>query len=144
MNYDIYLCYRRDGGAPMAQLLYTKLTDSGYKVFIDLEEMQQGDFNEQLLTVIENANDIVLILSKGALDRCVDEGDCVRRELCHALQREKNIVPFQVPGFEWPANLPQNLEKLPKLQWVEYHPIYYSASLEKLESYLLSQKHPKS
>ena len=35
MLYDVFICYRRDGGDFLAYRIYKDLTDSGYSVFID-------------------------------------------------------------------------------------------------------------
>ena len=76
-KYDVFLSYRRDGGETMAILLRDRLVLKGYRVFLDVESLNPGSFNEQLLDVIENCNDFVLVCSKGSLDRCNKRGDWV-------------------------------------------------------------------
>ena len=40
MKYDIFISYRRDGGDTLAQLIYDRLTDRGYSVFLDIESLR--------------------------------------------------------------------------------------------------------
>jgi len=118
-KYDVFISYRRDGGENFATILYERLTAKGYRVFQDVEEMNPGPFNEQLLEVIERCTDVIVICSKGALDRCANEGDWVRREIAHALQKGKNVVPVLLRNFAWPENLPEDLAELPNKAGVE-------------------------
>jgi len=112
-RYDVFLSYRRDGGETMAILLRDRLVAKGYRVFLDVENLRSGDFNEKLLNIIENCTDFIVVLSAGSLDRCVNEGDWVRREIAHGLKHNKNVIPMLLRGFEWPENLPGDISQLP-------------------------------
>ncbi|MBR3765583.1 MAG: toll/interleukin-1 receptor domain-containing protein, partial [Muribaculaceae bacterium] len=90
-KYDIFISYRRDGGLELADSIYQRLINAGYSVFIDLEQLNSGRFNEKLLTVIENCTDFILVLPPNALDRCSDADDWVRLEIEHAKKHNKNI-----------------------------------------------------
>ena len=92
MKYDIFISYRRDGGDTLSQLIYDRLTHRGYRVFLDIESLNAGKFNEKLLEGIEECNDMVIILPPKALDRCKNEGDWLYRELEHGIKNKKNIV----------------------------------------------------
>ena len=107
--FNIFISYRRDGGELGAQVIYEHLVRLGYSVFYDIETMTAGQFDETLLTRIEEASDFVLILSKNALDRCDSEADWVRREIAHALKMNKNIIPVMLRGFAFPTNLPEDI-----------------------------------
>ena len=58
MKYDIFISYRRDGGDTLAQLIYDRLTDRGYSVFLDIESLRSGKFNEKLFSVIDECRDV--------------------------------------------------------------------------------------
>ena len=109
MANGVFISYRRDGGELGAQLIYEHLVRLGYSVFYDIETMTAGQFDETLLTRIEEARDFVLILSKNALDRCASEADWVRREIAHALKMNKNIIPVMLRGFAFPEDLPKDI-----------------------------------
>ena len=100
-KYDVFLSYRRNGGVETAQLLYDRLTRKGYRVSFDLETLRSGKFDEQLYTRIEQCQDVVVIMSKGALEvRENPEDDWLRLEVKHALDHQKNIVPVFLRDFE--------------------------------------------
>ena len=94
MAYDIFISYRRRGGFETAKHLYDLLTKDGYRVSFDIDTLRNGDFDTELLRRIDECRDFILILSEGALDRCVDpsavaSADWVRCELAYALEKNK-------------------------------------------------------
>ena len=111
-KYDIFLSYRRDGGETMSVLLRDRLFAMGYRVFLDIESLNSGSFNEKLLSVIEGCTDVLVVCSQNSLDRCVNENDWMRFEIAHALKHHKNVIPIMLRGFEWPDNLPGDVEAL--------------------------------
>ena len=48
----------------------------GFSVFIDVEKLEAGKFKDKLIQSIMEARNFVLVLSAGALDRCVQDDDC--------------------------------------------------------------------
>ncbi|MCL2633048.1 MAG: TIR domain-containing protein [Oscillospiraceae bacterium] len=140
-SYDVFISYRRDGGESMAILLHDRLTAKGYSVFLDVESLNSGTFNTQLLSVIEKCKDVIVVLSKGCLDRCVNEDDWVRMELAHAFKFKRNVVPFMLRGFEWGDNLPEDISELPLQNGVNSNSNeYFDASIERLVKKFLNSK----
>ena len=130
---QIFICYRREGGSEMARLVHESLRQRGFKVFMDVEELKSGQFNESLLLEIEAATDVIVILTPASLDRCFQEGDWLRWEVGHAIACEKNVVPVMVRGFAWPSQpLPDDLKRLPYYQGVEPSHDLFEASIDKL------------
>ena len=78
MGTSVFISYRRDGGEGFAQLLHDKLKKKGYHVFYDIESIGAEEFDTRILHAINQADVVLLVLSKGALDRCANEGDWVR------------------------------------------------------------------
>lgn len=140
-KYDIFISYRRDA-FESANLFATRLKAMGYRVFFDLETMNPGKFNIQLLDVISQCKDFILVLSPNALNRCNDEEDWVRREIICALEHNKNIIPIMLSGFEWPNPMPKGMEELSNYQAIAPVPnTYYDQLVERLKSYLTSKPH---
>ena len=108
-SYDIFISYRRDNGWDTAKHLRDILTAKGYSVFFDVDSLRSGNFNTALLDVIKNCTDFIIILSPNSLDRCVNEGDWVRRELACALQAGKNVIPVTSAKFHFPEKLPEDI-----------------------------------
>ena len=141
MTYDIFISYRRDGGFETASLIAEKLRNAGYKVFLDVESLRAGKFNEQLFSIIAQCKDFILVLPKDGLERCVNETDWVRQEVIFAMQHNKNIIPIMLSGFQWGETLPEGLEGLDKFQAItagDHN--YFDAAIDRLKSYLKSKK----
>lgn len=142
-RYDIFISYRRDS-FNQANLICTRLKALGYRVFIDVEALNSGKFNEQLLTVIENCKDFILVLPPNALDRCVNDDDWVRREVMCAMENKRNIIPIMLAGFAWPSPMPEGMEELCMFQSLAPMPdMYFDMQIKKLQGYLKSKAHFK-
>lgn len=139
-QYDIFISYRRSS-YDLANLIATRLKAAGYTVFFDIEALRAGKFNEQLYEVIDNCKDFVSVLPPNALDRCVNEDDWVRLEICRAMQKEKNIVPVMLNGFTWPNPMPQGMEELCNYQALTASSVeYFDLSMERLQKRYLTCK----
>lgn len=138
-KHDIFISYRRDGGEFTAKMLRDRLTELGYRVFFDVETLRSGNFNTKLYEAIDQCDDFLLVLSPGALDRCVYPDDWVRREIEYALMKGKNVVPVLLRGFEFPKELPESLQKLPQCNGLEANSQLFDAFLEMLQEFLKSK-----
>lgn len=141
-NYDIFISYRRSS-YDTANLIATRLKAAGYSVFFDLESLRAGKFNEQLYEVIENCKDFVSVLPPNALDRCVNEDDWVRLEICHAMKHDKNIIPVMLNGFTWPQPMPVGMEELCNYHAMTANSVeHFDMVMESLQrKYLVSKPH---
>lgn len=83
-KYDIFISYRREGGDKYARTIQQAL-EKQYRVFLDFDELKDGVFDQRILDAINESPVFLLILSKGALDRCVNEKDWVRQEILQAV-----------------------------------------------------------
>lgn len=140
MQYSVFISYRREGAFDTACLIAEKLRNRGYRVFLDVESMRSGKFNEQLYSVIGQCRDFVLVLPPGGLDRCDNGDDWLRLEILHAMKHNKNIIPVMLKGFSWPRKMPEGLEGLENYQGVAASDInYFDSAMDKLMSYLESR-----
>lgn len=146
MAYDIFISYRRRGGFETAKHLYDLLTKDGYRVSFDIDTLRNGDFDTEQLRRIDECRDFILILSEGALDRCVDpsavaSADWVRCELAYALEKNKNIVPIMLAGFTaFPDNLPDDIRKVVRKNGPKYDSYYFDDFYRRLKSDFLETK----
>lgn len=127
--YDVFISYRRDGGFEMARLLYEHFKSVGLNPFFDLEELRSGQFNEKLYKAIDDSVNFLLVLPPNSLDRCKNDGDWLRLEIEHAMEKEKNIIPVMMSGFDWPEELPTSMSKLPYFNAVKMSREYFDATL---------------
>jgi tetratricopeptide (TPR) repeat protein len=133
----VFISYRREGGAETARLVRDALKERGYTVFLDVEELRSGPFNEALFGEIEASTDMVVVLAKDSLGRCSERNDWLRLEVSYAIKRKKNIVPIMLRDFEWPKEpLHESLKGLPLYNGIAASHEYFDASMDRLATLL--------
>ena len=138
MSRSVFISYRRDGGEFTGKVLYDTLRERGYNVFFDVESMNSGRFDRQIFDTIDKCESFILVLSKGALDRCTDPKDWVRREVEYAIDKHKNIIPVMLRGFTWPDDLCDSLKDLRYYEGVKASTDYWEASVDKICKFINS------
>ena len=143
MAYDIFISYRRSGGYETAKHLYDLLKHDGYKVSFDIDTLRNGDFDVELLKRIDECTDFIVVLNKGAFNKCFDlsinkKNDWLRNELAYALEKKKNIIPVMLEGFkEFPNNLPDDIARVSTKNASKYDSEYFDAFYERLKTNFL-------
>lgn len=106
--YDVFISYRRSNGSQLASLLKVHLqVKHGLSVFIDVDELASGKFDEAILDTIGRCRNFLMVLSPDALNRCKGDTamqDWVHRELVCAIEKSVGVVPVLDPQFRWPTN----------------------------------------
>lgn len=138
MSYNVFISYRREGGDTTARMVQQLLLNKKFSPFLDAENIRKGKFNDQLLSVINECDFFILILTPHALDRCINKDDWVRLEIEQALSRNKNIIPFMTTGFQFPDQLPDSINDIRNYQGVQFSTTYFEASMQNLFSLLSS------
>ena len=142
-SYDAFISYRRDGGHALAALLKVHLERNFNKhVYMDTEELEVGRFDEELLETIGRTPNFILILTKDCLARCAQKHDWLKREIMHALQTGRNVIPVMTDGFAFPGQsevelLPEAMRVLPSLQAVAWSSAHLESSVRKTAQYLV-------
>lgn len=78
---DVFVSYRRSNGSQLASLLKVHLQLRGFSVFIDVERLEAGKFDNNLLQSIQRAKHFLLVLTPKALERCI--GDSEKKDWVH-------------------------------------------------------------
>jgi len=145
----IFISYRREGGADLARVVRAELEKRGYDTFLDVEDLNEaGPFPDKLKTEISAAENVVVILSAGCLDRCIaatgdPSEDWFRQESALAMRLGKRVVPVIARDFQWPsAPLPEDIQELLHCQALTPSHDYFDASMDRLES-LLAGRRPR-
>ena len=97
-KFDIFISYRHDGGAQYARTLQLMLEKKGYRVFLDYDELRDGQFSPKIEAAIKGTTIYMILLSKGSMINCSSEGDWVRREIEIAIRENKRIIPVNPDG----------------------------------------------
>ncbi len=141
--FDTFISYRRIGGGNTAARIYDYLRLKNFNPFYDITGMSSGRFDEQLKVHLINSLNYVLILSKGALDRCAEPEDWVYKEIVTAIEHNLNVIVLKEEGFVYPDNMPQELEVLRMFQAIEYTEQTLSSRLEIMSTMLQYKKEIK-
>jgi hypothetical protein len=108
----------------------------GLKVFLDVEGLAQGSFEQGLQGSLDRSRAMVCVLSEGALDRCCSDPankDWVRKEIAIALEAGKILIPVTY-GFTWPApeTLPADIRAITSQNGVEWIHMYQQAPISSM------------
>jgi len=152
-NLDVFISYRRSNGSQLASLLKVHMQLRGFSTFIDVERLEAGKFDNNLLSSIRQARHFLLVLTPNALDRCfhdTDGKDWVHKEIVCALENDCNIIPI-VDNFTWPETerLPEDMRNVCTFNAVRWIHDYQDACVDKLERFMrgeggLRGEHPLS
>lgn len=139
-NLDIFISYRRSNGSQLASLLKVHMQLKEFSVFIDVERLEAGKFDNNLLNSVRQAKNFLLVLTPNSLDRCVADTDCkdwVHREIVAALQSGCNIIPI-LDNFQWPEpeELPEDMRAVCYFNGVRWIHDYQDACVDKIERFM--------
>ena len=105
-------------------------------VFLDVEDVDEADFEHSILTYLRRSSVVVLVITETtfAPERISQPEDWVRREVALALDLGKPIVLVGVDGRVAPPrdDLPENLRGLGRQQTIEFYPPYWDAAVDRL------------
>jgi len=141
---DVFISYRRSNGSQLASLLKVYLESRQFSVFLDIDRLEAGKFDNNLLQSIKEARNFVLVLTSGALDRCkddVEQKDWIHKEVACALNSCCNIIPV-LDNFKMPetADLPVSMRALTSYNGVNWVHEYQGACVDKLERFLKTKE----
>ncbi|KAM7413262.1 hypothetical protein PAMA_020578 [Pampus argenteus] len=137
---DVFISYRRTTGSQLASLLKVHLQVRGFSVFIDVEKLEAGKFEDKLIQSVQRARNFILVLSANALDKCMGDTamkDWVHKEIVTALAGKKNIVPV-TDNFTWPdpMSLPEDMRSILNFNGIKWSHEYQEATIEKILRFL--------
>lgn len=106
---DVFVSYRRSNGSQLASLLKVHLQLRGFSVFIDVERLEAGKFDNNLLQSIQKARHFLLVLTPNALDRCL--GDSEQKDWVHRVSDFIHIYLFSSKLFRRKISFFKNCSK---------------------------------
>ena len=141
-GYDIFISYRRSDGFATARLIYDRLTRVGYRVSFDLETLRSGNFNTQLYARINQCRDVIVIMSRDALDfRSNPDEDWMRLEISYALKQSRNIIPvfLRDVAVPPPSALPEDVRAITLMNGVTASDEHFDSTMAKIRRLLESK-----
>lgn len=125
----------------VARAVFQDLRAHQIDVFMDVESIGGGQFDTIIKHQILARPYFLLILTPKALERCEQPGDWLLREIDHALETARVIVPIVTPEFsrsDIPSFLPgRTAETLARLNTVNLVHEYWEAAMDRLRSRFL-------
>ena len=108
-----------------------------------LFRLEAGNFDGKILQSIQSAQNFILVLTSGALDRCMNDPkqkDWVHKEIVCALNSDCNIIPV-FDNFSMPKSkdLPVSIRALTLKNGVNWVHEYQTACMDKIERFIRSQ-----
>jgi tetratricopeptide (TPR) repeat protein len=131
----VFISYRRSSGSFIARAIFEDLRTNGFDSFMDVESIDNGQFDTIILNQIAARTHFVLILSPGTLERCNEPGDWLRREIETAMYEKRNIVPVLVGDFTFNGTekyLTGKLAELGRFNAVRMFHEYFDEAMERL------------
>ena len=143
-TYDVFISYRRQGGAEKAELTKGELVKRGFResrMFMDTRSISSGNYIESILDAMDKSGNVVVIITKGCFDNLPAESTWVK-EIEHALNQGKNIVPVYFDGISEvkSTDLPACILRFSLENAVMYVHQYADASFDRLASRLSKER----
>lgn len=139
-TYDVFISYRRQGGAEKAELVKAELKKRGFResrMFIDTRSITSGNYMDSILEALENSGSMVVVITRECFENLPADSTWVK-EIEHALRRGINIVPVYFDGITTvkAGELPSSIQRLSFENAVMYVHEYADASFDRLASRL--------
>ena len=93
-KYDIFISYRSEDGAQYARILQMQLEKTGYRVFLDYDELKRDRFGDDISLAIKSAPIFLMVLTPLYLERCKEDGNWIKREIDLAIEENRHFVPI--------------------------------------------------
>ena len=143
LNTSVFICYRR-ANSFHALAVYQALSQRGFDVFMDYQNIDAGDFEHIILENIKARAHFIVILTPSALERCNETGDWLRREIEYALEYKRNIVPLMFEGFDYKSPsiakyLNGSLQLLTRYNAQRVPADFFEAAMQKVSQRFLSK-----
>lgn len=142
-TYDVFISYRRQGGAVKAELTKDELSKRGFRnsrMFLDTRSLTSGDYLKTILSAIAHSQNVVVIITKDCFMGLPTDSTWVR-EIEYAIELHKNVVPIYFDGItELKADkIPSCIQRLAFENAVVYVHEYADASFNRLASRLTKE-----
>ena len=109
--YGFFISHKSEDWA-LAGRIYDFLNAAGYRPFLDIESLHQGNFEEELKQMIRTAPYFLLVLSPNTFKGGA-ENSWVLKEIQTAFDSKRNFFMVATEDFKWPNGvLPSGLESL--------------------------------
>ncbi len=138
----IFISYRRTNSRYLARAIFEHLQTNGYDVFLDIENIDSGEFERIILGQIAARQHFLVLLTVGTMERCAEPSDWLRREVEYAIKVQRNIIPIMVDEFSFTdvkQYLTGDLANLEKYNAFKLYYDYFDEGMSRLRGRFLRQ-----
>lgn len=137
---SVFISYRRSTSSFFARAIFQDLRDHDFDVFMDVESIDSGEFKGVIFNQIAARAHFLVILTPGSVERCIMPKDWLRREVEHAIDLQRNIIPLLDSSFSFrdaDTFLTGKLKELKRLNTIRIPHDYFEQAMEKLRTRFL-------
>jgi hypothetical protein len=143
----VFISYRRKLSPFVARAIFENLTNHDYDVFMDVESIDSGTFKDIIFHQIAERAHFLAVLTPGALEATANREDWLRREIEHAIESRRNIVPVMAQSFDFDKEaekfagkqFPGGIEQLRDFNGVDVPHEYFGDAMRKLRERFLKK-----
>lgn len=131
----VFISYRRSASRWITRAIFHSLKDAGYEPFMDVENVNAGEFERIILGQIAARAHFLAVLSFESLERLEEPNDWLRKEIEYAIDKERNIIPVLHGGLRMEQAKPHltgKLEFIPKLNALTIPADYFDEAMNRL------------
>src|SRR5690606_6992288 len=110
LGVSVFISYKRHGSWGIAEKIHDGLTARGVDIFIDSQDLHEGDFEARLTNEIRNRDYVVVVLVQETL-----QSEWVVKEIAYAFELGKTVIPVLVEGVKMESlDIPEAIADLRK------------------------------
>ncbi len=136
-----FICYKHVDDDSLPNLIREHLKNKGYFAFLNHQDISLGeDYDDYLARSIKNAANFILVVTESTFLKITEPDDYVCKEIRIALKNNKKIIPVinidKSGRFPDETDLPSDIQKLVKKQFIEYRHKNPDETLKKIRKAL--------
>lgn len=134
MEHGVFICYRRAAGF-VARAVKQHLETYGYQCFLDVENLQGGQFDSAIFNEINRRKHFLIIVGKDTFASEPTATDWMLEEMRVAVETARNIVPLLLDNeaaLELSRINQPGLDSLRTLNGLAINHAFFSESMERL------------
>lgn len=132
---DAFISYRRDGGASVAAFLHKELVNRGLRVFMDVNELESGDYITAIKNNIKASKSFILLVSES-----IFASESVLLEIKEAIALNLNIVPIFINNLQAFPNVPSDIADLGNINGIILNHRDFDNTLNEIMTRITSRK----
>src|SRR5262245_19419160 len=115
----LFISYRRESWGFTHRLADDLRERLDAEVFVDMDSIDQADFEASIVNHLRNSNAVLLIVSETTFaDRIHRDDDWVRREIRETLEHNIPLTLVCVDGLLPPSGLPDDIKDVARMRGV--------------------------